>query len=85
MNTEDFVIPNEEVCTDDIREELLTLSEKGKINYTPKYIQKASRDTLGKIKRKYDLKQLELTNKLFTNMAICKYAEVLYTEDARPC
>ena len=77
-------IPNEtpseeesETPIEVIREELLSLSEKGKLNYAPKYIQKANRDTLEKIKRRYDRKQLELTNELVTDMVISKYAEVL--------
>ena len=69
--------PSEEEPIEVIREELLSLSEKGKLNYAPKYIQKANRDTLEKIKRRYDRKQLELTNELVTDMVISKYAEVL--------
>ena len=74
-------IPNEtsskEEESEDIREELISLAEKGEINYSSKYIQKANRDALEKIKRKYDRKQLELTNELFTNMAISEHAKVL--------
>ena len=80
MNTEDFEIPNDEeseIPIEVIREELLALSEKGEINYAPKYIQKASRDTLGKIKRKYDRKQLEITNAFISNIIISKLADTL--------
>ena len=57
--------------------ELLSLSEKGKINYAPKYIQKANRDALEKIKRRYVRKQLELTNESISNMVISKFADAL--------
>ena len=59
-NSENFKIPNEEeVSTEELRDDLLSSSEKGKLNYTPKCIQKANRDALEKIKRKFDRKQLE--------------------------
>ena len=66
-----------ETSTEDIREELLSLSKKGKLHYAPKYIQKANRDTLEKIKRRYDRKQLEITNELISDMVISKYSEIV--------
>ena len=42
-----------EPSIDGLREKLISLAEKGKINYSPKYIQKANRDALEKIKIKY--------------------------------
>ena len=51
----DFKIP-EETPGDSLREKLISLAEKGKINYSTKYIQKANRDALEKIKIKYDRK-----------------------------
>ena len=87
MNFENlfFGIPNEtsseekdgETPIEDIREELISLAEKGKIDYSWKYIQKANRDALEKINRKYDRKKLKLTNELVTDMVISKYADVL--------
>ena len=69
---EESETPIEVIC-----EELLSLSERGKLNYAPEYIQKANRNTIEKIKRRYDRKQLELTNEIITDMVISKYTEVL--------
>ena len=80
LKYQDSEIPSEkesEVSIEVIREELLGLSEKGKINYAPKYIQKANRDTLEKIKRKYNRKQLEITNECISNIVISKLADTL--------
>ena len=43
--------PNEpeEEPIEDLRSDLISLAEKGEINYTTKYIQKANRDALEKI------------------------------------
>ena len=53
--------PNEpeEESIEDLRSDLLSLSEKREINHTSKYLQKANRDALEKLKRKYERKQLE--------------------------
>ena len=56
---------------------MLSLSEKGKIKYAPKYIQKANQDTLEKIKKRYVRKQLEITNEFISNMVISKFANSL--------
>ena len=68
---------NEPSTDDGLREELISLAEKGEIDYSPKYIQKANRDALEKIKRKYDRKQLESTNEFFSDMIISNYTEIL--------
>ena len=46
-------LPNEpeEGPIEDLRSDLISLSEKGEINYTSKYLQKANRDFLEKIKK----------------------------------
>ena len=49
----DFEIPetSEQPPIDDgLREKLISLAEKRKINYSPKYLQKANRDVLEKLK-----------------------------------
>ena len=51
---------NKTPIDDGLREKLISLAEKGKINYSPKYIQKANRDALEKIKIKYDRKITEV-------------------------
>ena len=62
-----FEIPEETPGDDDLREKLISLAEKGKINYSPKYIQKANRDALEKIKIKYDRKITEKSSKMVSN------------------
>ena len=71
--------PNEpeEGPIEDLRSDLISLSEKEKVNYTSKYLQKASRNALEKIK-KYDLEQLELTVELFSNMIIHEFTKFLH-------
>ena len=68
--------PNEpeEESIEGLRSDLISLSEKGEINYTSKYLQKANREALEKIKIKYERKQLEITidyivDQLFTEIA----------------
>ena len=54
-----FKIPEEtpgETPIDGLRKKLISLAEKRKIHYSPKYIQKANRDALEKIKIEYDRK-----------------------------
>ena len=62
---------------DDLREKLISLAEKGKINYTPKYIQKANRDALEKIKIKYDRKITEKSSKMVSNLIVSKLSDIL--------
>ena len=66
-----FEIP-EETPGGDLREKLISLAEKGKINYSPKYIQKANRDALEKIKIKYDRKITEKSSKMVSNLLVSK-------------
>ena len=67
--------PNEK--TDGLREKLISLAEKGKINYSPKYIQKANRDALEKIKIKYDRKITEKSSKMVSNLLVSKLSDIL--------
>ena len=60
-----------------MREKLLSLAEKGKINYATKYIQKANRDTLEKIKRKHDRKRTEKSTEIVSNLLISKLSDIL--------
>ena len=61
----------------DLREKLISLAEKGKINYSPKYIQKANRDALEKIKIKYDRKNTEKSSKMVSNLLVSKLSDLL--------
>ena len=64
---------------DGLREKLISssLAEKGKINYSPKYIQKASRDILEKIKIKYDQKISEKSSKMVSDLIVSKISDML--------
>ena len=62
---------------DGLREKLISLAEKGKINYTPKYIQKASRDILEKIKIRYDRKNTEKSSKMVSDLIVSKVSDML--------
>ena len=66
-----------EPSIDDLREKLISLAEKGKINYSPKYIQKANRDALEKIKIKYDRKNTEKSSKMVSNLLVSKLSDLL--------
>ena len=68
----DFENKKTEPPIDDLREKLISLAEKGKINYSPKYIQKANRDALEKIKIKYDRKNTEKSSKMVSNLIVSK-------------
>ena len=67
--------------TDDLREKLILLAEKGKINYSVKYIQKANRDALEKIKIKYDRKITEKSSKMVSNLLVSKLSDILEKTD----
>ena len=64
-----------------LRDELLSLSESGKIKHSVKYIKKAGHDTLEKIKMDYDRAQLEVTNELITKNLISKFSELMESFD----
>ena len=66
---------------DGLREKLISLAEKGKINYSPKYIQKANRDALEKIKMKYDRKITEKSSKMVSNLLVSKLSDILEKTD----
>ena len=68
---------NEPPIDDGLREKLISLAEKGKINYTPKYIQKANRDALEKIKIRYDRKNTEKSSKMISNLIVSKLSDIL--------
>ena len=75
-----FEIPEEtpgETPIDGLREKLISLAEKGKINYSPKYIQKANRDALEKIKIEYDRKITEKSSKMVSNLLVSKLSDIL--------
>ena len=75
-----FEIPEETpggTSIDGLREKLISLAEKGKINYTPKYIQKANRDALEKIKIRYDRKNTEKSSKMISNLIVSKLSDIL--------
>ena len=69
---------DEEPSIDDgLREKLISLAEKGKINYSVKYIQKANRDALEKIKLKYDRKITEKSSKMVSDLLVSKLSDTL--------
>ena len=75
-----FEIPEETpggTSIDGLREKLISLAEKGKINYTPKYIQKANRDALEKIKIRYDRENTEKSSKMISNLIVSKLSDIL--------
>ena len=76
----DFKIP-EGTPGDGLREKLISLAEKGKINYSTKYIQKANRDALEKIKIKYDRKMTEKSSKMVSNLLVSKLSDILEKTD----
>ena len=78
MNSEEFEIPEEtkETPNANLREELLSLSEKGEIKQTEKYIRKASQDTLVKIKKGYERKQLDAANEFISENLISKFSDL---------
>ena len=59
------------------REELLALAEAGEIKYTVKYIKKANHNTLQRIKRDYERKQLDDTNEFISDNLISKFSELM--------
>ena len=67
--------------TDDLREKLISLAEKGKINYSVKYIQKANRDAMEKIKIKYDRKITEKSSKMVSELLVSKLSDILEKTD----
>ena len=79
MNSEEFVIPEEteETPNANLREELLSLSEKGEITQTERYIRKASQETLTKIKKDYQRKQLDAANEFISENLISKFSDLM--------
>ena len=80
----DFEVPGasgQPPIDDSLREKLILLAEKGKINYSPKYIQKASRDVLEKIKIKYDRKISEKSSKIISDLIVSKLSDLLEKTD----
>ena len=87
MNSENINFPDvnfeipEENPINGLREKLISLAEKGKINYSPKYIQKANRDALEKIKIRYDRKNTEKSSKMISNLIVSKLSDILEKTD----
>ena len=80
----DFEVPGasgQPPIDDSLREKLISLAEKGKINYSPKYIQKASRDVLEKIKIKCDRKISEKSSKIISDLIVSKLSDLLEKTD----
>ena len=75
---EEFTLPPEETTEEpDLREELLLLAEKGEIKHSEKYIKKASQETLEKIKKDYDRKQLDVTNEYISEKLISNFSDLM--------
>ena len=80
----DFKIPEGTTGDDGLRviSKLISLAEKGKINYSTKYIQKANLDALEKIKIKYDRKMTEKSSKMVSNLLVSKLSDILEKTDS---
>ena len=77
----DFKIPEGTPGDNSLREKLISLAEKGKINYSTKYIQKTNLDALEKIKIKYDRKMTEKSSKMVSNLLVSKLSDILEKTD----
>ena len=79
MNSEEFTLPEEteETSNVSLREELLSLAEKGEIKQSEKYIKNASQETLEKIKKDYDRKQLDAANEYISENLIAKFSDLM--------
>ena len=73
--------PNEPSIDDGLREKLISLAEKGKINYSVKYIQTANIDALEKIKIKYNRKITEKSSKMVSDLLVSKLSDILEKTD----
>ncbi len=60
-----------------IRAELITLSEKNEIKHSVAYIKKASQPALEKIKKEYERKQLDETNDYLSETIMEKLSEFM--------
>ena len=78
---ENLFSDDEASIDDSLREKLIPLAEKGKINYSVKYIQKANRDALEKIKIKYDRKITEKSSKMVSDSLVSKLSDMLEKTD----
>ncbi len=63
--------------TQNLRSELLSLSEKHEIKQGAAYIKKASHNALEKIKAEYERKQLEETNEYLSEVLMGKLSEFM--------
>ena len=68
---------SEETQEVNYREEVLRLVAEGKIKQTNKYIEKASDETLEKIYKDYQAKQLDETNEYFGDALIKQLSELM--------
>ncbi len=75
--TDSVLDDSERSETQTIRSELVGLAEKGEIKHSVKYVKKANRDALEKIKAEYDRKQLEETNEYLSDVIVEKFSEFM--------
>ena len=59
------------------RDELIQLSEEGKIKYKKKFLREADDETIEKISKEYAEKQLDATNEIVANIIIEKFSDLL--------
>ncbi len=64
-----------------IRDELITLAEKGEIKESVNKLKKANQKTLENIKRDYERKQLEETNEYISETLMGKLSELMEATD----
>ena len=81
VNSETLSKEESETPIEVIRAKLISLAERGKINYSPEYIKRANRDTLEKIKIKYDRKITEKSSKMVSNLLVSKLSDILEKTD----
>ena len=59
------------------RDELIQLSDEGKIKYKNKFLKEADDETIEKISKEYVAKQLEATNEQVADMFVGKFSDLL--------
>ena len=58
------------------RDELIQLSDEGKIKYKKKFLKEADDETTGKISKEYVAKQLDATNERVADIIIEKFSDL---------
>ena len=59
------------------RDELIQLSDEGKIKYKNKFLKEVDDETIEKISKEYEAKQLDVTNEQLADMFVGKFSDLL--------